>query len=105
MRSWKYGNPGCRRVLKSALPGNKPKAEEVEQPTGETIFIFRNIKSDLGKRGGERDFRIVTMMITMMIMSMITMMMVIMVMVTGTDGWVVVDGDGSQPEGTYKARW
>ena len=50
-------------------------------------------------------FRIVTMMITMMIMSMITMMMVIMVMVTGTDGWVVVDGDGSQPEGTYKARW
>ena len=40
-----------------------------------------------------------------MIMSMITMMMVIMVMVTGTDGWVVVDGDGSRLEGTYKARW
>ena len=40
-----------------------------------------------------------------MIMSMITTMMVIMVMVTGTDAWVVVEGDGSQPEGTYKARW
>ena len=41
----------------------------------------------------------------MMIMSIIIMMMVIMVTVTGTDAWVVVDGDGSQPEGTYKARW
>lgn len=46
-------------------------------------------------------FRIVTMII----MSIITMMMVIMVMVTGTDGWVVVDGEDSQPEETYKARW
>ena len=50
MQSWKYGNPGCRRVLKSALPGNKPKAEEVEQRTGETFFIFRNIKSNLGNQ-------------------------------------------------------
>ena len=41
----------------------------------------------------------------MIIMSIITMMMVIMVMVTGTDGWVVVDGEDSQPEETYKARW
>ena len=44
-------------------------------------------------------------MITMMIMSMITMMIVIMVMVTGTDALVVVDGEDSQPEETYKARW